>query len=318
MEALDYHKPSDCALLVAIPLTKERFMLDLARPDEKDYATHVKESRFLDKPEAKRFAAEESHWNVYYKTAAEIILWHCRQAGRLGVTVKTDGTLNDFNELLKKYKVVTLLSHWKFTKLYPSDVFDPFLFFETIEHPQTSVQKSLFREFAQKTPDLLRGKNKHSYSFEELQEMIAAVVNPLLTNAHSFYKKNPYLPENAQDKESELLEVPSLERLTKVTLELNFSHCITPRKAVELADRMYTVSEVVDSIPKNFSGLIDLTVCNSVILGQAIKSSGLKCLAAVSRYQTEPVPRMRIYLQAVRSISKKPESFVDVLTRLLK
>lgn len=79
---------------------------------------------------------------------------------------------------------------------------------------------------------------------------------------------------------------------------------------------MKTIPEVIGTVPLDFSGLLDLTICNSVILGKAIKNFRGACFVAVSRYPAELHVRLGLYLLALRMIARKRMSFIDALSRI--
>jgi hypothetical protein len=98
-------------------------------------------------------------------------------------------------------------------------------------------------------------------------------------------------------------------RLTRPALEVAYGNAIAPGRAVEFADGMRTIAEVVTALPRRYAGFLDMTVCNSVILGEAIKAARPHCIVAVNHYPTEPHIRLLLYRRMMRRLRRHPEDF---------
>jgi len=85
---------------------------------------------------------------------------------------------------------------------------------------------------------------------------------------------------------------------------------------IEFSDGLVTTPELVQAIPIDFSGLLDLTVCNSVIPAAAIRESRPNCLIAGNRRPAELRSRMYLYGLAISLLAKEPQPFVDVITKV--
>ena len=95
-------RPSDCALLVAVPLQRSEFLADLAAGT--DFLAHF-------------VAAQQSRdidvlWATYDASAA-IAAASVERARRRGVNVKRRAVLADFARCLNDFEVVTLVAHWR-------------------------------------------------------------------------------------------------------------------------------------------------------------------------------------------------------------
>jgi hypothetical protein len=95
-------RPTDCALLMAVPLQRSEFMADLAAGTD-----------FLE-----RFVASQRSrdldvlWAIYDASAATAAAAADR-ARRRGVTVVKRAVLADFTRCLQQFRVVTLVAHWR-------------------------------------------------------------------------------------------------------------------------------------------------------------------------------------------------------------
>ncbi len=95
-------RPTECALLVAVPLHRSEFLADLAAGT--DFLTHfvaAQRSRDLD-----------VLWATY-DASAGIAAASAERAKRRGVTVVRRAALADFARCLTEFQVVTLVAHWR-------------------------------------------------------------------------------------------------------------------------------------------------------------------------------------------------------------
>jgi hypothetical protein len=239
------------------------------------------------------------------------------RAERFGVTVNRTTRLADLSLLLQNFKVVTLIAHWRFMKMQPADILDLSGFLQAIRSPQTLVEQSLHRALKNLGPEML-DERFSCESSKVTKVRLIEVLNEVTGAAHRLYQRTDeadHLPIG-YPRVVDLLSASPLERLTRAAIELAFPKHVTSGKAVQFADGMKTIPEVIESVPTTFTGLLDLTICNSVILGEAIKNYRSRCLVAVNRYPAELHVRLGIYGLAMSRLSRKPMSYMDALTRV--
>ena len=286
--------PLECALAVALPLTRERFLADLREPERHDYASYVRSLY------PARGADDDYYWSVVYEPFARSMATRCERAARCGVTLVRDATLDDLALLMARYRVVTFVSHWRFRAVHASDL-DPPAMFAALGNPQSRTQRAFRRELERRHCELFRTTDG------DRAEALVVALNELLRDEHAKYAttaRGPLL----------LREIPP-ERLTRATLERAFPGAVRAAPTIEVADRMTTIPEFIAAVPPDFDGLLDLTVCNSAIIGHAIKTERMKCLVAVNRYPTEPHIRVARYVVAIEELARKAAPFIDVITR---
>lgn len=300
--------PRDCALALTIPLTREQFLDDLARPERKDYAAHVRRSN------EQKSVDEDYYWNEVYGPLAHTVTKICDEVERLGVTVNRSLRLNELADLLRRFRVVTLVAHWRFTRVRLKEVLDAPGFLEALRTPQSRVQQSLLHAFAECSPQLLSG-DLAGYTPAELQERVVETINAVLAAAHALYRTGDTEGGVAASAGEEFTPRP-LERLTRVAVEQAFPSHIVPGRAIEFSEGMYSVRELMSAVPDDFSGVLDLTVCNSVIIGEVVKNFRPDCIVAVNRYPAELYVRMAFYKQAITLLSRHPAPYMDVLTKI--
>lgn len=298
--------PRDCALCVAVPLTREDFFADLAAPERKDFVQHVRRVNSL------AGAADEFYWSSVYAPIAATVERACVTAARLGVDVRQRIMFADLPSLFAKKKVLTLVAHWRFTRVTASDVVEPRHFLDTIERPANPLQARVAGAILEQSPQLLNDCAAATY--DALRERIAAAITPVIAAAHAAYRR-PDKPVAESVGEPRPVD---LRRVTRVAVEEAFPTSIRPAPAIELADGMHTVPEFIEAIPRSFDGVLDMTVCNSVIVGAAVKRARPDCLVAVNRYPAEMHVRMTFYALAVESLARRNAPYIDVLTNQRK
>ena len=95
-------RPSDCALLVTVPLQRSEFLADLAAGS--DFLAHFVASQ--------RSRDIDVLWATY-DASAGVAAASMDRAKRRGVTVIRRAVLADFARSLTDFQVVTLVAHWR-------------------------------------------------------------------------------------------------------------------------------------------------------------------------------------------------------------
>ena len=307
MKSLPNVRPSDCALALAIPLTREQFLSDLANPI-KDYASHVKRRNYLD------WRTDEDYWEIF-RPIAGTISRISRDVEKLGVAISNYTSLGEFGAMFDNFRVITLVTHSRFNSLKPSEFGDPRGFIELLRSPENLVQKSigdiLLPVLGQNGSESVSGA-----SDDDISEKIVRELNLVISKAHTFYGTQEKNDSSDPQADSEMLGDRPLERLTRYAIEQAFPGHIQEGHSIEFSDQMSTVSDLVAMIPGDYSGLLNLIVCNSVIAGELIKYYRPACFVATNRYPAQPHVRMAYYKLAIYELARTPMPFIDAITRI--
>jgi hypothetical protein len=303
--------PRDCALALAIPLSKEQFLEDLKQPSDKDYACHIKRQNYRED------YIDEDYWALIYGWAESIISQICNEVEKRGVTVRRCVTLKDFYELTDNFKIVTLVAHWRFLELKPDELIDAEAFIDCLQSPVDTIQYVVRQTLLRRAPHLINKNSFKTFSRKELGEKLVKELNTVIDENYALYNmaKNSDTIQANQD-DTELLRVEPLELITRAALEQSFPNLIVAARTIEFSDGLHIISDLIKSISESFTGLLDLTVCNSVIIGKIVKFYHPKCLVAVNRYSTQPHIRMIFYKLVIEQLTRRPAPFIDVLTKL--
>jgi hypothetical protein len=277
--------PRNCALAIALPLTERRFLDDLKAADDHHYPSYI---RSLYPAEG---ADDDYYWNIVYRRFADLMRKTIKLIAKLGVTIVRDATLDDFRCLTRQFSVVTLVSHWRFRVLRPEEICDLECLRRALLRPPSRLAGAFRDALERIDASLVRGSAG--------REDLATALNQVLHEGHRDYA--------AKTRASVLkVTIPAL-RLTRPTLERAFAGAIAAGRAVEFADGMKTIPDVVSALAPDYAGFLDMTVCNSAIIGEEIKAERPRCTLAVNRYPTEPHIRLALYRRFARALNKNPQ-----------
>jgi len=298
--------PHDCALVVGIPIDRRTFMEDLRSPDAYDFAASVKEKfRVVDDRDA---------WRCF-EAMARNVRRTCRTVRCYGVTVRARGGLADLADLTSRFPVVTVLTHCRFPPVCPGDITSPIELLGALQEPRGRVEVALRDEIHRRRPDLLSSSIADRSTDEVLRTTFAEVIRVIVDEAHAWYERNP--AEVARSISTEADPFPMV-RLTRVALEQAFPNAIRPGRAIEFRGGMSTVGQVVDAIPPEFEGLIDLTVCTSAVFGPVLKwrlgPRPRRPLVVVNRHLADLEVRIAQYKLIIGELARQPEPYTRILT----
>jgi hypothetical protein len=290
--------PSECALAIAIPLTREGFLADLAQPQEKDFVHHFRKGRGLGR------ADPEFCWQAYEAYEVALVKAVCSEVTRFGVTVAYEVRLNDFTRLLARFPVVTLVAHSRFVPVEPADVKDAFGLLKLLQKPGSHVHETIRAVFKLLDPQLLEDEVSARLDNVELQSRVARVIRTTAEEAEKRYWDN----DPWQEQNSDVVRA----RLTRLEFEQAFPTCLVPARVVEFRDAIHTAPELIAAIPNAFTGLVDLTVCNSVIPAAFIRSKR-NCIVAANRGRAELKTRIYLYGLQIRLLTQEAKPFIEAI-----
>lgn len=299
--ALSLVAPRDCALGVAVPLDAGEFLNDLDPSSGKDFASH-----FCD--ENRELGMAQQYYVDLYSRMARGFESACRGAEEAGVSVWRRLTYGDVPTLFADHKVVTIVTHWRFAAVTADDVVDPRRFMDMLRQPTRRFHELVRDEVSARAPQLLAEAD--TMADGELRVSLARVIGSIVEDAHS-----AYIDATARAGENDVFAVPlpAIPVLHRITFERAFAGAIRRRGAIELFDGMHSVEELIAAIPPDFDGLIDLTICHSVILAAAIREQREACLVVANRRPAQLRIRLALYELAVRDLAERRRPFLDVL-----
>ncbi len=85
---------------------------------------------------------------------------------------------------------------------------------------------------------------------------------------------------------------------------------------VEFFDALHPIDAVIRQMPAGFSGIFDLTICQSTALGQAIKRAAPDCLVTMNKQNASFDLRLLLYRAIIEQLTNCPAPFVDAVTQV--
>jgi hypothetical protein len=237
-------KPVDCILAFGIPLSKDEFMADCESGD-KDFF--------------KKFDVCNCYEHLFISHFREIepVL------SDLGVTVIHHLTLNDFGHLFKnsKAKIIILFTHWKEEKNHTC--------FKQQDYLEFLDRHPAFLDYTVHRPDLLSWLLKRNNSLKSLVEA--------KLEKQKKHKNMPLIGIKGNEIYGDYDEIirrhlSEMEEGTYVELLRN-----TFTSKVEFFDGLKGLYDIIQQVPTNFHGLLDLTVCRCQDLTTALKKCRPHC-----------------------------------------
>lgn len=288
--------PADCALAIGIPLTRNDFFSDLTDAQH-DYAAAIKTNN--------PHLSGEGLWRRY-KDLAGYAVKVCEAVQQAGVKVIPQARLTDLAGLFENYAVVTVVAHAAWPEIGAGDIADPaglLRKIKTSRGPIPGALRTLLKEAG-------LGRSDAAATSRERQEVLIHRLREITHHAHAWYENEAKF--HTPDITAASASFPA-HHLTRPALELAFPGSITPGRAIELRDGLHTLPELIAVMPEHFSGILDLTMCNSAILGPAIKQARPDCILAINRAPASPDVRFARYRVIIKQLQRTPAPFGQVL-----
>jgi hypothetical protein len=283
-------KPYECALALAIPLTRDDFSLGLDLNAKKDFIKSL----------ARRNVAltQDALWETVYVPTVKIVTSVAQAASAKGVTVITNATLSDLRGLLQQFRVVTLIAHWRSARFYPADFLNPNQLIKALEQPSTPLMELFVSLLPQNWISTIQELEADDDITQILPKTLAKEFNGFLTS----FKLHPDLVPN-QNNQTTTCDVDYQKYLNRIAIDGIFRDFILPGNHIEFFDELHPIVDFVTVIPQSYDGLIDFTVCNSALIGNVIKQQR-KCIVIVNKELATLELRMVIYKGIIELLSR--------------
>jgi hypothetical protein len=269
-------RPSDCALVVSVPLDRSAFDADLAAGTD-----------FLQQFAARQASRDvDMLWRLYEPAAVSVARTAVR-AARRGVAVRTRATATDFAQCVAQHLVVTLVAHWRSARFRANDVLDP-----------PAVVRML-RQSEHDAPDDMRA--------EQAAQALNALIDP--TGAST-------TPVRIDDTGAAAAETTRQYRTWRARHDLEQRLGPSVRAggpAVEFADGPMPVERAAASLPAAFAGVLDLTVCNSLLLAEEVRKRCLDGVIIANAFAATLDLRMSLYDRALNVMARRRIDYPDAV-----
>lgn len=272
------NKPSDCALLVAVPLTCQEFVSDVdaaqlgdPRRVRGDYAYGI---AHRSEP-----GTAELAWHQHGAAVACLCLDLIDEARALGVTYIAERAerIDLRHATESEATVVIIVGHWRGAKVSNSDLRDPFIrrAAELIESPDDDFERELSRYLI--------------WSGHSTKSDIAVGLNEFL--------KGTTLkgPDDIRDE-----------------LDRRFSDGLVRGSCLELRDGYLKPAEAAALVCPRWQGIFELSVCHSIRLALALKQGRNDRFVITNEAQKQPDRCLRELRETLLRLSARHSPYLSL------
>jgi hypothetical protein len=296
--------PCDCALAFAIPLAREDFLRDLQPTSGKDFVKSFAAKRAIVKPEVL--------WDDWYKQQANVALEIADEVDKLHVKIFFEVELSQLSTVLNSREVVALIAHWRDATVKVSDFINVTSFVSKLIAGDSEVARKLTESLSKKFIEQLHAFDNSEASQKKLKAMLAERLNVALREIQLY--RRDILPGDIAHPDSLQYRL----YLNRVALEEAFTGELIPGNRLELFDGLYSIAEIVKHVPDPYARILDLTSCNSLILGEGIKRLRRDCLVLTNEKPARLDFRVLFFGGVMEELQRKRAPYVATILRLRK
>jgi hypothetical protein len=272
---MNRHLPSDCALVLGIPLTRGEFAAGLSPGSDREYARTF----------CGRLASIELAWERYEEAVARPALEVAETAAGLGVGVYRSGSLDDLRRAVSQRGVVSVVAHWRQAGFTSSLI------------ALTPAIGSALRDCGCEACSLLRSELfLRGLAPESDPGASAPELNRIL-------ESKLIIPNPLSDGVIWLASAePTLHRNWAVLQERHPEWCLRSA-GMELADGVYPASSITQLFRPDPGITLDLRMCYSTLLGEEVKRVARRTTVMMNRRPATPAIQLPLYAQTVAMLS---------------
>ncbi len=216
-----------------------------------------------------------------YKPLADRLNCVADEAERLGVHVFRRMQLSDIRSACE-FSAVTIISHWRSAQFKPDDICDPHKLSWALE--QTKRQAT---------------------DEGQVEVLVKALNDIMLAQLPS--------PDGSLGFHIQLQSLLE-ERRREITSKS--PGAFRGGSGIEFDAGFESVSAIADRVPAGFTGVFDLTVCNSVLLAEILHQRCPHCLVIATSDVTYPETRLPLYSATIRLLDRHPLPYEDAVHNL--
>lgn len=292
----------DCALAVGIPRTLEQLESQWHDPSFEFVRTEVipRCTSGACNGAERRFARTPGEaWDWQYRAFAERVCKLVEGIGSFGLgggplTVVWDAKLEDVAQLLREFRVVSVVAHSPLRSLTPSDLIDP----DAVVRALTGVAGPDHAVIAELRRDPAVG------AVGDLRDLLA-VLNPKIGASRGFY----HFESGALGAH---MEQDIGERFTALSLFEALPGAVKPPAVLELADGLHDFEALVRVVPEGFTGVMEFLTCSGMWFAKALRRRRERAEAFLGCHQVAWfLERLVLYKAAIELVSVRPMPYRD-------
>jgi hypothetical protein len=282
---------ADCALLVALPLDRECFFHDLNCGSSANFAQTFRRS--IDP----RLNLSSGHIWSMYKPFADQAGSVISEARKLGVTIVERATLKDFLKVFSIFKATTLFAHSRPALFLPEDIVDRGRLLIELQRGESSFLKRLAEIRSMPVEQLVLSKAGAD------SDLLCQFLNDMIAPERKISVENKKPGQITKEQMDWHERRKVLEALLPGTFQEG--------AGVEFGDGWHSVDEIATGIPRQYSGALDLTICNSMVLAEKIRNKCPLAVPIANEKEASTHLRFAIYRQILRRLHRHPEPYED-------
>jgi hypothetical protein len=289
---MQIHLPTDCALLFAIPLTKQEFLLDSHENSGKEYAQ-------LFRNQLMGFS-EENVWDRYESAVAQPAHSVMEFAKMRGVFTSDRTTAEIWQTAVRNKQVVSLVAHWRSAGFSARIIEQVPNVVAEINLAQGPAGRTMSNALSAVGADV------------ESPQTLAKLLNDSLRHA-------PVTQEESQGGVIWVANDPDqiLDRNFEI-VRAEFPHWPLQTVGMELADGVCSVTDMMGTFSSEYDGTQDLRMCHSVILGEAIKRVAPRSRVVMNQRAVRPSVQLPLYKEIVQMLETRHYDFAGAVMALHK
>jgi len=225
---------------------------------------------------------EDASWRLY-EPHAQLGLEVCERAGKMDATVIQTATLADFHRVALIMPVTALFAHWRGARFKADDIVDPAAAIEYLR---------------------LRG-----HAGLGTNQSLADALNSVIDEIRNDEEIVDGTRGGAVASEYSDLEA-------RLRLDRELGGAVRGGAAVEFAAGFQPIAEIVAGLPVDLSGILDLTVCRSVVLGEEIKRRCRDCIVHKNAGSTSMSFRFGVFAQVLEVLRSEPQPYTDAVYKV--
>lgn len=280
---------SACGLALALPMD---FCAVEAATRGGPYADYV--------ARAASFGSPRQIWAQGFEKVSASAQALASEARELGAVVVADATLHDLRGLFSTCTVVTIVAHWRGPALDASDIrIDPQLFIDRLDREDSE------------TADLIRAGLPPGWQAQVLKATgIAAQTSRLAELLDKRMRRKPYLVPPHDGIEWHL-EPATLRHANRDALDAWWPEALACGNRLELSDGLHSAQSIAACVPEDWSGIADLSNCQSAQLIESIKQAREDRIVIANERETNPLSRMALLCVVYEMLAKNPYNYVE-------
>jgi len=278
--------PSDCQLLIALPLDREDFCDRLRKGPHGNFANSFRDDGRSSLPDQGVYLIYER----YVQLADRIV----EEVAESGVAVVHKARLSDLALSVTRHRVTTLVAHSRDARFQESDIADRELLLDALTNPGSQLSKVIEESRPSGHPAPPRSADRRE---------IAAYLNDALDG------QAPEADEGLGKMTRRHLGWSERRSRFEAALPEGFQG----GGAIEFFDGFASLQSVLNGIPTSFAGKLDLTSCHSTVLAEGIRRKCKSCLLMANEQATSVDLRFAIYRQVIHRLRRKAQPYEDAL-----